>query len=158
MPDTVKPHAAREGQTTYRHDPPLAVSPATTTPECIPDILAAISDANGGHQASYGQDVYTTGLQDVFRSHFGPDTIAYCVFNGTGANVVALQAMTQRWEAVICADTAHINVDEGGAPETMAGIKLHTVAARDGKLTPTSSRPRRGDGETSTGRNHASSR
>ena len=136
MTDTVNPDAAPEGQTTSRHDPSARGLASDNHAGVHPDILAAIAAANGGHQISYGQDVYTTALQDVFRSHFGPDATAYCVFNGTGANVVALQAMTQRWEAVICADSSHINVDEGGAPETMAGLKLHTVAAIHGKLTP----------------------
>jgi threonine aldolase len=58
------------------------------------------------------------------------------VFNGTGANVVALQAITKRWEAVICSTNAHVNFDEGGAPEHGGGIKLWPVPAADGKLTP----------------------
>lgn len=99
-------------------------------------MLAAIALANEGHQVSYGEDDYTEHLQKVFRSHFGPYAEAFPVFNGTGANVVALQAMTDRWGAVICAKTAHINVDEGGAPERMAGIKLLAVPTPDGKLTP----------------------
>jgi threonine aldolase len=70
------------------------------------------------------------------QEHFGPQAVAFPVFNGTGANVIALQACTKRWEAVICAETAHINADEGGAPEKMAGLKLWTVPTPDGKLTP----------------------
>ena len=62
--------------------------------------------------------------------------MAFPVFNGTGANVVALQALLPRWGAVVCAETAHINTDEGGAPERMGGIKLLTVPTPDGKLTP----------------------
>jgi threonine aldolase len=58
------------------------------------------------------------------------------VFNGTGANVISLQSMTRRWDAVICAESAHINVDECGAPEKVAGLKLLPVPAPDGKLTP----------------------
>ncbi|MEV7623787.1 beta-eliminating lyase-related protein [Actinoplanes sp. NPDC089786] len=100
-----------------------------------PDILAAIVAANGGHQVSYGRDVYTEHLQEVFRSHFGADARAYPVLNGTGANVVALQAAADRWASVICADTAHIHVDECGAPERVAGLKLLTVPAVHGKLT-----------------------
>lgn len=118
------------------HDPSLRGFASDNYAGVHPAMLAAIAAANGGHQVSYGQDVYSNHLQNVFRSHFGPDANAYCVFNGTGANVVALQSMTQRWEAVICAETAHINVDEGGAPETMAGLKLHAVPTKDGKLTP----------------------
>jgi threonine aldolase len=70
------------------------------------------------------------------HSHFGPTAEAFPVFNGTGANVTALQALTDRWGAVVCAETAHINVDEGGAPERMGGLKLLTVPTPDGKLTP----------------------
>ena len=58
------------------------------------------------------------------------------MFNGTGANVVGLLSMLPRWGAVICAKTAHIHADEGGAPEKAGGIKLLPIAAADGKLTP----------------------
>jgi threonine aldolase len=75
-------------------------------------------------------------LQEVFRGHFGERAEAYPVFNGTGANVVGLQSMTQRWSAVICAETAHINTDECGAPEKVGGLKLLSVPTPDGKLTP----------------------
>ena len=70
------------------------------------------------------------------RTDFGPAAEVFPVFNGTGANVVALQAMTRRWEAVVCATSAHVNVDEGGAPEKGAGLKLWTIPTPDGKLTP----------------------
>ncbi|MBO1765984.1 low specificity L-threonine aldolase [Allobranchiibius sp. GilTou38] len=101
-----------------------------------PEVLAAIIRANGGHQTSYGDDVYTARLQEVFREHFGPRVEAFPVFNGTGANVVALQSVTQRWESVICTSTAHIHVDECAAPERMGGLKLMTVPTPDGKFTP----------------------
>jgi len=101
-----------------------------------PEILDAVAAANGGHQSSYGNDVYTARLQEVIRGHFGPDAEAYPVFNGTGANVTALQSVLPRWGAVVCAKTAHINVDEGGAPERMGGLKLYAVPTPDGKLTP----------------------
>ncbi|MEO5877052.1 MAG: beta-eliminating lyase-related protein [Streptosporangiaceae bacterium] len=101
-----------------------------------PEILAAIGAANDGHQVAYGGDVYTARLQEVFRDHFGEQAETFPVFNGTGANVTALQAMTRRWSAVVAAESAHINVDEGGAPEKVAGIKLLTVPTPDGKLTP----------------------
>ncbi|TWP35476.1 threonine aldolase family protein [Leekyejoonella antrihumi] len=101
-----------------------------------PEVLAAIVRANGGHQTAYGDDVYTGHLQEVFRRHFGPSAEAYPVLNGTGANIISLQAVTQKWEAVVCAASAHINVDECGAPERMGGLKLLTVPTEDGKLTP----------------------
>ncbi|MFG6475359.1 threonine aldolase family protein [Microbacterium sp. P06] len=101
-----------------------------------PEVLAAISAANDGHQVAYGADVYTARLQEVFAAHLGDGVEAFPVFNGTGANVVGLQSMLPRWGAVVTASTAHINVDEGGAPERVAGIKLLTVPTDDGKLTP----------------------
>lgn len=101
-----------------------------------PEVLEAIAAANGGHVISYGADPYTERLQQVVRSHFGERATAYPVFNGTGANVASLAMLTERWDAVICAETAHINVDECGAPEKLAGLKLLTVPTPDGKLTP----------------------
>jgi threonine aldolase len=101
-----------------------------------PEVLAAIAAANEGHQVAYGEDAYTARLQEVMARHFGADAEAFPVFNGTGANVVGLQSMLPRWGAVIAASTAHINVDEGGAPERVAGIKLLTVPTENGKLTP----------------------
>jgi threonine aldolase len=101
-----------------------------------PEVLAALAAANEGHVAGYGADPYTEHLQHVLRGHFGADATAYPVFNGTGANVLALQTMLPRWGAVICAETAHINTDENAAPERVGGLKLLTVPTPDGKLTP----------------------
>jgi threonine aldolase len=118
------------------HDPSARGFASDNYAGIHPEILAALSIANGGHQGAYGADVYTERLQEVIRGHFGDRAGAYPVFNGTGANVTALQAMTHRWSAVICAESAHITVDEGGAPEKVGGLKLHTVPTPDGKLTP----------------------
>ena len=119
-----------------RHDPDVRGFASDNHAGAHPDVLAALAVANGGHQSAYGGDVYTEHLQQVIRSHFGPTAEAFPVFNGTGANVVALQAVTDRWGAVICSESAHIHVDEGGAPERVGGIKLLTVPTPDGKLTP----------------------
>lgn len=119
-----------------RHDPASRGFASDNYAGAHPEILAALALANGGHQIAYGEDVYTAHLQEVMRGHFGPTAEAFPVFNGTGANVVALQAATERWGAVICADTAHIHVDEGGAPERVGGLKLLTVPTEHGKLTP----------------------
>ena len=101
-----------------------------------PEIMSAMLEVNEGHEVAYGDDVVTARLNAVIREQFGEQATIYPVFNGTGANVTALQACLERWQAVICADTAHIHSDEGGAPEKMAGIKLWTVPTPDGKLTP----------------------
>ncbi len=101
-----------------------------------PQILAAVAAANGGHVAAYGYDIYTEKLQQLMRSHLGEQAQCWPVFNGTGANVLGLQAMMPRWGAVICANSAHLNTDENGAPQITGGLKLWLVDAPHGKLTP----------------------
>ena len=86
-----------------------------------PEMIDAIAAANEGHVVAYGDDPFTARAVKVFQKHFGKDIAVYFVFGGTGANVLGLKAMTNSYEAVICAETAHINVDEGGAPERVAG-------------------------------------
>jgi threonine aldolase len=100
-----------------------------------PEVMAAIAAANEGHAAAYGADPWTARAEQRFRDHFGPTAQAYPVFNGTGANVLCLEALTRPWEGVVCARSAHLNVDECGAPER-AGRKLLVVDTPDGRLTP----------------------
>ena len=119
-----------------RHDPALRSFASDNYAGVHPEVLAALATVNGGHQVAYGDDVYTDRLRDVFRSHFGDRAEVFPVFNGTGANVVGLQSMLRRWESVICLSSAHINSDEGGAPEKVAGLKLLTSPAASGKMTP----------------------
>ena len=101
-----------------------------------PEVLAAVVAANEGHAAAYGADPWTARAEACFRRHFGDHARAFLVFNGTGANVLALRAAARSYEAVICPQTAHLNVDECGAPEAVAGVKLLPVPTTDGKLTP----------------------
>jgi threonine aldolase len=101
-----------------------------------PEVLEAIAAANEGHVVAYGDDDYTAAAGERFRDHFGQDAEPFLVFNGTGANVTAIDALTRPYEAVICTEVAHMHVDECGAPERVAGVKLLTVPTGDGKLTP----------------------
>jgi threonine aldolase len=113
-----------------------------------PEVLEAVAAANVGHAPSYGADGWTARAEDVVHGHFGPGSRAYFVFNGSGANVATIDALTRPYEAVICTDVAHIHVDECGAPERIANAKLLTVATEHGKLTPDDLarwEPRRGD-------------
>ena len=118
------------------HDPAVRGFASDNYSGVHPEVLAAIAAANGGHQVAYGDDVYTARLREVFARHFGEGVETYPVFNGTGANVVGLLSMLPRWGAVICAKTAHVHSDEGGAPEKSGDIKLLTIATPDGKLKP----------------------
>lgn len=96
--------------------------------------MNAILDANRGHVSSYGHDEFTHKAELLFKQHFGEQTEAYFVFLGTAANVLSLSSMLKSYEAVICTDLAHINVDECGAPEKFGGYKLLTVPTTNGKL------------------------
>lgn len=102
----------------------------------LTEVLEAISLANQGHVGAYGSDPYTEHLQILIQQHFGETAQAFPVFNGTGANVLALQTCLPRWGAVICAESAHINMDESTAPQSVGGFKLWTICTPDGKLTP----------------------
>jgi threonine aldolase len=103
-----------------------------------PEILKAIQDANLEHADSYGNDPYTERAVRGFKEHFGNNIDAYFVYNGTGANVLGLSALTQSFNAIICSELAHINVDESTAPEKFLGCKIIGVFAPEGKLTPAS--------------------
>ena len=101
-----------------------------------PEVLAAIMRVNEGHVRAYGHDAVTAQADELFRAHFGPDTRAWFVFNGTAANVLGIEAILRPYQAVICAEGAHIQVDECGAPERYSGCKLLTCRTPDGKLRP----------------------
>lgn len=101
-----------------------------------PAVFAALLAANEGAALPYGADPWTARAVAWFRSQFGEETEVFLVWNGTGANVVALRAMTRPFNAIICAEAAHINLDECGAPELLTGCKLIDLPTADGKLTP----------------------
>ncbi len=101
-----------------------------------PDVMEALNNVNSEHAIGYGGDQVTARAEKLFKNIFGPQAKVFFVYNGTGANVIALQAMTRPFNAVITANTAHVNIDECGAPEKHTGCKLLTVKTPDGKLTP----------------------
>ena len=101
-----------------------------------PDVLAAVAEANDGHVPAYGDDPYTAAAEQRLREHFGDEARPFLVFNGSAANVLSLLAAARSAQGVICPDTAHLNRDEAGAPERIAGVKLLTVPTPSGKLTP----------------------
>lgn len=102
-----------------------------------PEVIEALTRVNTEHAVGYGGDEVTARVEKLFQNIFGPRAKVFFVYNGTGANVIALQTMTRPFNAVIAAETAHINVDECGAPEKHTGCKMLTIKSPDGKLTPT---------------------
>lgn len=101
-----------------------------------PEILQAIVEANAGDAVAYGRDEWTEAALQKLRSIFGEPCDPLLVFNGTGANVVALSAILQPYEAVVCPSSAHLRVDECGALERFCGCSVLPVRAPDGKLRP----------------------
>lgn len=106
-----------------------------------PRVMDALNTANSGHVVAYGDDEFTEAAVARFREQFGAGVEVFFVFGGTGANVAGLAALTRPHEAVVCAETAHINVDECGAPEKFVGCKLLALQTTDGKLAPAQVEP-----------------
>jgi len=101
-----------------------------------PEIMEALQRANQGHTASYGADEHTTSAVKKFKSFFGDSIEVFFAYNGTGANVLGLQALTQSFHSILCSELAHINVDESTAPEKFTGCKLIPVPTQNGKIYP----------------------
>ncbi len=101
-----------------------------------PAVVEALLDANQGHALAYGNDRWTAEAIEHFRDLFGAECEVMLVWGGSGANVLALASMVGPAQAVVCTDSAHINVDETGAPERIVGAKLIDVPAPGGKLRP----------------------
>ncbi|WP_319228859.1 low specificity L-threonine aldolase [Draconibacterium orientale] len=101
-----------------------------------PAILKAMEEANQGHVVGYGNDPFTAKAINIFKEKFSAATEVFFVFNGTGPNVLSLSTLTQSFNSIICAETAHIQEDECGAPEKFTGCKLIPVEPVNGKVTP----------------------
>jgi threonine aldolase len=101
-----------------------------------PEIMNALLNANKEHQGAYGNDEYTKRAIDLFRKQFGSETEVFFVYNGTGANVLGLSALTRSYHSIICSELAHINVDESTAPEKFTGCKQIGIPTKNGKILP----------------------
>lgn len=106
-----------------------------------PDILKAIASVNVGHTIAYGDDEYTKRAIKKFKEYFGNNVDVYFVYNGTAANILGLKAVTNSFNSIICAETAHLNVHECCGPEKFTGCKLVTIPTKDGKLTVNKIKP-----------------
>jgi len=100
-----------------------------------PAVLEAIKQANIDHACAYGDDDSSEALQKKVKEVFGENATIFPTFNGTGANICALRACTQPFHAILCPDSAHIFVDECGAPEFMTGAALKAIPTSNGKIT-----------------------
>lgn len=106
-----------------------------------PLVMEALNQANENHAFGYGDDPWTEEAVHRIKETFTLDCEPLFVFNGTGSNVVGLQLVTRPYHSIFCAETAHIYVDECGAPVKMTGCQIRPIATSDGKLTPELIRP-----------------
>lgn len=106
-----------------------------------PLVMNALFNANQQDFVSYGDDPHTTEAVNLFRELLGADAEVFLVCTGTAANVSAISHLIRPWQGVLCAQTAHIQNDECGAPEKYSGSKLLTVPSADGKITPEALQP-----------------
>ncbi|HSX12423.1 MAG TPA: beta-eliminating lyase-related protein [Rhabdochlamydiaceae bacterium] len=101
-----------------------------------PEIMMAIQKANVGHAMAYGADSWTERSNTIFKKIFGLAVESFIVFNGTAANVCSLRHLFSPWQAIICPSSAHIWMDECGAPQANTGCSLLPVASKNGKIIP----------------------
>ncbi len=106
-----------------------------------PEVMQALVNANAEYAPAYGDDQYTAKAKLAFKKLFGAQSETYFVYNGTAANILALSSVSHSFNAVICAEHAHINVDECGGFENFSGAKLLDIPTANGKLTPEMIRP-----------------
>lgn len=116
--------------------PPSRSFASDNSAGALPEVMDAVVAANVGHALAYGADPWTARATDLLHDLFGGRAVPYLVLNGTGANVMALATLAHPGEAVVCSEWAHIAVDETGAPERVAGVKLLCQPSSDAKLTP----------------------
>ncbi|MEL0041495.1 MAG: beta-eliminating lyase-related protein, partial [Ilumatobacter sp.] len=115
--------------------PPACAFASDNAAGAHPLVLDALVQANSGHALAYGDDDWTRRCEAQFSALFDRSVTVLLAINGTGANVLALSAMLDRAEAVLCSDWAHINVDETGAPERVLGTKLIALPSLDGRVS-----------------------
>lgn len=101
-----------------------------------PLVLEYLTKANNDYARPYNDDLWTKKFREVANEVFGKEVSVFPSLNGTGTNVLCLRSLLPRWGTVCSPETAHINTDEAGAPEHMAGLKIMTSPTKDGKMLP----------------------
>ena len=96
-----------------------------------PEVMDALAAANHGPALAYGQDPWTDDAVARIRELFDAPVEVLMCWGGTGANVVGLATLLQPWQSVLCTDSAHIGVDECGAPARFTGSTITPVQVRD---------------------------
>jgi threonine aldolase len=99
-----------------------------------PEVMDYFRKINQGHVSGYGEDPFTVKATDLFKNEFGSDTEVFFVYNGTGANTLSLEAMTDSYNSIICSDVAHIIIHEVTGPQKWTGCKFISLPSINGKI------------------------
>jgi len=101
-----------------------------------PEILDSIISASRVKTLPYGNDIYTKECKEIICKVFEKENLEIIpMMSGTASNSLALSSFLQSYGSIICHDEAHINNDEGGAPEFFSGGgKLLSMGDNSGKL------------------------
>ncbi len=99
-----------------------------------PEVMARLNETNLEHTVGYGADPYCTEARQLIREVCqAPDALVQFLVGGTQTNATVIDALLQRHEGVMAAQTAHINVHESGAIEH-SGHKVLVLPSHDGKV------------------------
>lgn len=120
---------------------PLGSFASDNTAGASPVVLEAIIRANEGAALAYGDDPWTRQGAAAMDDLLGQSVETLLCWGGTGANVVGLASLLQPHECVVSVDSAHIVVDECGAPVRFSGSSIHAVPHVEGKLVPAALEP-----------------
>ena len=102
---------------------------------CHPSILLRLNEMNLEQNPGYGTDTHCAEAADAVRKAFAcPAADVHFLVGGTQANMTVIAAALRPYEAVLCADTGHINVHETGAVEG-TGHKCIALQSRDGRIS-----------------------
>jgi threonine aldolase len=102
---------------------------------CHPLVLEALTRTNLEQTPGYGTDHYCHEAADVIRRICGNEKLSvHFLVGGTQANMTVIDALLRPYQAVISADSGHINVHETGAVES-TGHKVLPLSGPDGKIT-----------------------
>ena len=101
-----------------------------------PAVMDALCKTNLELTPGYGTDDYCkNAIERVRQLCDAPQADVHFIVGGTQVNKTAIGAFLRSWEAVITADTGHIQGHEAGAVENN-GHRLMLVPTPDGKLRP----------------------
>ncbi|MCR5130325.1 MAG: aminotransferase class V-fold PLP-dependent enzyme [Prevotella sp.] len=101
-----------------------------------PKVLQHLIDTNSLTSLTYGFDEWSESARRKIREACGcPDADVYFLSGGTQANATIIDSCLATCEAVVSAETGHINVHEAGAVEA-SGHRVIGLPSTNGKLLP----------------------